>query len=95
MNVQDLAASLVGPLVPWLVQLIRVRLLPGVSPKVAQALALGVSLAGVGVAYYTLDKTPTAAEFLGNVGAAFTLAQMTYRQFEEAVKTVGAPVESE
>jgi hypothetical protein len=47
------------------------------------------------VAYYTLDKTPTAAEFLGNVGAAFTLAQMTYRQFEEAVKTVGAPVESE
>lgn len=84
-GLQDLASSLVGAIVPVAVQFIRAYWLK-VSGKAALWLSIVISFLAVCLSYYLVDNSPTMKEFLSNVGVAFLLSQVAYRQMGEALK---------
>ncbi len=75
-----------GIAVPFVVQAIRIELLPKLSAKGSFLLSLAMAALVTGIAYSMVDPTPTWGEGLGNLGVAFTLSQTTYRMLEEKLK---------
>lgn len=84
-QISSLSTSLIGALVPIVVQFIRNKWLP-CSGKAAHWLSLGIAFICVLIAYFSIDTTPTYGEIAGNMGVAFTLSQVVYRQLQDRIK---------
>lgn len=87
MNIYEYASSLVGVIVPVLVQLARGGLFQ-CSGKAAFYLSLVVSVICVSISYLSIDTTPTIKEFIPNAGIAFTLSQIVYKQLTDKIKSI-------
>lgn len=83
--VESYASALVGPITPFLVQLLRKRL-PEMTAQTTQFLALVIATLCVSVVYFLVDSTPTRPEFIASLGLGFTLQQVAYRALQPALK---------
>lgn len=88
MEIQQMAASIVGFIAPFAIQALRLKSshIQKLGKKGVYVLAFVVTCVAVGLAYLNVDATPTLQEFMANAGMGFTLCQLTYSQIEEGLK---------
>lgn len=84
-QISSLSTSLIGAVVPIIVQFIRNKWLP-CSGKAAHWLSLAVAFVCVLISYFCVDNTPTFSEIAGNMGLAVTISQVVYRQLQDKIK---------
>lgn len=80
-NVQDLSASLIGAVTPFVVALLKAHIVK-VSDTAAHFLSLAVAGAAVTVAMVSLHIPFTWGTFGANLGIAFTLSQTVFQSFK-------------
>lgn len=80
-----LQISVLGVVIPWVVQFIRNKWLPWNNKAAMWLSALVAALICSGVYFFT-DKTPTYQEFLHALAGMFALSQLVYRQLSEKLK---------
>lgn len=79
------ASSLVGVVVPVVVQLVRRHILPW-DDRAAHWLALAIAAAAVTAGYFSQAGVHTWNGWLGNFGLAYTLSQAVYHQVGDYFK---------